>query len=371
MTSKLDLKAISTYSNHFSEKICDQFFAQKEKISGAEILNISAIEQVNVFSIRGLYENWRNTAQAFKSPFFDFENEKVKAALADFMNIVSQNIAVKKADFLPILTKATAETLTLALSPNEYYEGVLRDLPDFKCTKENANQIKKYIRINLPLIEKFTKNFDENDSIFTNHALSVMEVLTNEVELDDTNSILAQFSEIIPCEKGQFYKNKTDDTIEPKAETSSFFDEIVQKQNTNTTPETIVEKTVAKIVEIPDAKPIGKIEPTTLNEIYQSDLQTLNDHHSQSETKNLADLHQNAPVQNLSGSISLNQKFVFINKLFNGDSAAFNETLQILENCASTDEAINLLKYKYAPKYNWNLNSDEADELIDILRRKA
>jgi hypothetical protein len=76
-------------------------------------------------------------------------------------------------------------------------------------------------------------------------------------------------------------------------------------------------------------------------------------------------------VKNLAASISLNQKFVFINKLFNGDSNAFNDTLAILENCNNTDEAVNLLKYKYAPKYQWNLNSDEADELIEILKRKA
>ena len=371
MTNKLDLKAITDYSNQFSIKVCDTFFSQKEKIGGAEILNISPIEQVNVFTIKGLYENWKQTTEAFKSPFFDFESEKVKAALIDFMNIVSQNIAVKKSDFLPIITKATSDTLSVALNPKGYYDGILRDLPDFKCTKENIDQLKKYARINVSLIEKFGKNFDDNDSIYTNDALTILEGITNETELDDVEQILAQFSSIIPCEKNQFYKNNTATEVETKAETSSFFDDIIKTESSSIPAEKIISKPIETIAQIADVKPIEKAEPTTLNETYQSDLPTLNDQHVHAEGKNLADLHQNAPVQNLAASISLNQKFVFINKLFNGDSAAFNETLQILESCQSTDEAINLLKYKYAPKYQWNLNSDEADELIDILKRKA
>lgn len=371
MTNKLDLNAISEYSTQFSIKVCDAFFDQKEKIGGAEILNISPIEQVNVFTIKGLYENWKQTTEDFKSPFFDFENEKVKAALMDFMNIVSQNIAVKKVDFLPIITKATSDTLSIALNPNGYYDGILRDLPDFRCTKENFDQIKKYARINVPLIEKFAKNFDDNDSIFTNQALSLMEGIANETELDDVDQILAQFSAIIPCEKNQFYKNNVANEIETKAETISFFDDIIKTENASISTEKPITKPFEANIEKADIKPIEKAEPTTLNETYQSHLPTLNDQHGQTEGINLADLHQNAPIQNLAASISLNQKFVFINKLFNGDSSAYNETLQLLENCNTTEEAINLLKYKYAPKYQWNLNSDEADELIDILKRKA
>ncbi len=371
MTSKLDLKAISEYSNEFSHKIANEFFSNKDTITGGEILNISPIEQVNVFTVKSLFENWKATTEKFKSPYFDFENEKVKAALQDFMNIVSQNISVKKENLQPLLSKATAETLALTLNPQEYFDGILRDMPDFKCTKLDTDHIKKYIRINSGLVDSFSKKFEEKESVFTNQALNWMEELSNSITLDDTDVVISQFSTVLNCEKNQFYKNKSGlNDGGNKPESTSFFDTIAVPE-----AKEIVQKPIEikeeEIIEVAKNKIVEKEEPTNLNETYQTDQPTLNQHLTQNDNLNLADLHQNAPIKNMAGSISLNQKFVFINKLFNGDSAAFNETLLILENCKDTDEAINLLKYKYAPKYQWNLNSDEADELIDILKRKA
>jgi hypothetical protein len=371
MTSKLDLKAISEYSNEFSHKIANEFFSKKDTITGGEILNISPIEQVNVFTIKSLFENWKATTEKFKSPFFDFENEKMKAALQDFMNIVSQNISVKKENLQPLLSKATSETLALTLNPLEYFDGILRDMPDFKCTKDDTNQLKKYIRINANLVDSFSKKFGDEEAVFTNQALNWMEELANSGSLDDADVVISQFSTVLNCEKNQFYKNKSAiNGNESKEESTSFFDTIAAPEAKEEAQKPIEIKEV-KTVEVPNNKVVEKEEPSNLNETYQTDQPTLNQHLTQNDNLNLADMHQNAPIKDLASSISLNQKFVFINKLFNGDSAAYNETLHILENCKDTDEAINLLKYKYAPKYQWNLNSDEADELIDILKRKA
>jgi hypothetical protein len=371
MTSKLDLKAISDYSNAFSEKLCNDFFSKNEFISGEGILNLSSIDQVNTFTIKGLYENWKATNEKFTSPYFDFSSEKVKAALKDFMNIVSQNIAVKKADLQPLLSKATAETLALTLNPIEYFDGVLRDLPDFKCTKADLAIIKKYNRINANLVNNLIEKADNKDFIFTNQALNFLDEAINETKLDDKDQIINQFAQILNCNQFQFYKNKTQENIEAINESSSsFFDQLPNNEALKSSEiETSIGET--KIVENHIQTSQEKPEPATLNDTYQTNEPTLNDHLTQTDAKSLVDIHKNAPVKNLAASISLNQKFVFINKLFNGDSAAFNETLEILEQCTDTEEAINLLKYKYAPKYQWNLNSDEADELLDILKRKA
>jgi hypothetical protein len=370
MTNKLDLKAISEYSNAFSQKICNDFFSKNETISGEGILNITPIDQVNMFAIKGLYETWKATTEKFKSPYFDFSNEKVAKALKDFMNIVSQNIAVKKDDLLPLLSKATAETLAVTLNPIEYFDGVIRDLPDFKCTKTDLNLLKKYIRINNGVVDSFSSKFGNEEFLFTNQALNIMQEQVEIGPIDDKDIIIGQFDAVLSCDQYQFYKNKTRETTEEASPvSSSFFDKL-------STPESIIieEKTTNHNFQHTDIKEVKeevKEEPATLNDTYQTNQPTLNDQLSQTENPSLVDLHQNAPVKNLAASISLNQKFVFINKLFNGDSNAFNDTLAILENCNNTDEAVNLLKYKYAPKYQWNLNSDEADELIEILKRKA
>ena len=369
MTNKLDLKAIANYSNSFSIKICNEFFAQKEVITGSEILNLTAVDQLNMFIIKALFVNWKSASKNYRSPYFDFENEKVKEALQNFMNIASQHIAVKKADFLPLVSKATAETLVLALHPAEYFEGVLRDLPDFKCTSADLAQLKKYVRINTHILDGLSDKI-ENDSVFTNQALIWLSEISDNSNADDADMLLNQLSNTLECTKAQFFKNKTYTSEEGNhQENASFFDTISATQNEVKTP---AEPSKIEIkLEKPISEKIEKEAPTTLNEQFQTDKPTVNDHLKDNESKSIVDLHQNAPIQNLAGNISLNQRFVFINKLFNGDSTAYTETLQILENCSSTDEALNLLKYKYAAKYQWNLNSVEADELMDILKRKA
>lgn len=371
MTSKLDLKAISEYSNAYSQIICDNFFENKEVVTGNEILNITAVDQVNLFTIKALFENWKAATEKFKSPYFDFENEKVKEALQNFMNTASQFIAVKKIDFQPILTKATAETLALTLNPLEYFDGILRDLPNFKCTNTDLAVLKKYNRINSEILNGLSGKMGIEESAFTNQALNWLAELVDNTDLDDNNQIILQFSSTLFCEKIQFYKNKNNlESTESKLESRSFFDNISSTEVAEN--KVVISSKHKPVIEVKRVEVIAEKEaPSTLNETYQSDSPTVNDQLKQTDSPSLVDLHQNAPVKNLAEHISLNQKFVFINKLFNGDSAAFTETLYVLENCKNTDEAINLLKYKYAPKYQWSLNTDEADELIDILKRKA
>jgi hypothetical protein len=371
--TRLDLKAIGEYSQTYSQKICNDFYSDKDTISGGEILNISSVDQVNLFALKALFENWKTTTENFKSPYFDFENEKVKAALKDFMNITSQHIAVKKADFMPILKKATADTIVLTLSPKDYFEETFRELPDFKCTKADLQLLKKYTRINASILDGFAEKLGDEPSVFTNQALNWLTELADSQQNDDADLILQQFNNFVALDKNQFLKDKNTEAVnENEAEQSSFFDSISMPESKPAfaKPEPIIAAELA--VKEPVAEDKLKVEEAvTLNDQYQSNHSNLNEHFKGNEAnQTLADRHINSPIKNLAGSISLNQKFVFINKLFNGDSAVYNETIEILEKCQSNEEAINLLKYKYAPKYHWNLNSDEADELIDILKRK-
>lgn len=368
--TRLDLKAIGEYSQAFSQKLCNDFFLNKDTISGAEILNISTVDQVNLFAIKDLFETWKATTENFKSPYFDFENEKVKAALKDFMNVTSQHIAVKKADFFPILTKAVADTLTITLNPADYFDAAFRNLPDFKCTKNDLASMQKYTRINASILEEFAQKLGDESSVFTNVALKWLEEIAQNSSFDNVEAILDQFNNKLGLSKNQFYKNnKIDEPSVKENENTSFFDNISKPE----AKEIEINQEIVTLSNEPELPVASKEEEgvATFNDQYQSNKPKLNDHlKSDDQNLTLADLHKNTPIKNISGSISLNQKFVFINKLFSGDSAAYNETIDILEKCKDSDEALNLLKYKYAPKYQWNLNSDEADELMDILKRK-
>ncbi len=93
----------------------------------------------------------------------------------------------------------------------------------------------------------------------------------------------------------------------------------------------------------------------------------LNDILSHDQRETLADQHQNARIKNIRKHLSINQRFMFINALFQGDEQAFDRTLEHLETVSSSDEAISFLTHKYT---NWDESSEEVQEFLQIVHRR-
>ncbi len=356
MSSTLNTKEIENYAREFAEKILAG--KPQKAYSGNDILNLSATEQVNVFVIKSLFEKWQASMEALKSPYFDFEHEKVQQALKSYMNTVSQYILVEAEHLKPLLSSAVSDTLKLCLAPQEYLQAELDK------GQTTADTILKYSRVHHEFLQA---------------AISAGTDAPAHTELSDTEPVLQSMAAVLPFAIEKFVTKETVETpasenTEPE---SSFFDKLHGRTSQVTqTPAVskaeVVEKKSPVEIEKPKIKIKAEVtekqEATLLHEQYLSTAPTMNDALRENSTS-LADLHQHSPIKDLSATISLNQKFIFINQLFNGDSQAYQETLNVLGTCSNADEAINLLKYRYAPKYKWNLNSDEADELLDIVRR--
>ena len=52
MTNKWNTAEIKNYSNAFSKTICEEFYMAKETISGAEILSLTEVKQLNLFILK-------------------------------------------------------------------------------------------------------------------------------------------------------------------------------------------------------------------------------------------------------------------------------------------------------------------------------
>ncbi len=87
-------------------------------------------------------------------------------------------------------------------------------------------------------------------------------------------------------------------------------------------------------------------------------------------TESVAETFTHAPIETVGRSISLNQKFRFINQLFSGNTAAYNQAIAELDTLNNYGQALDLIQYRYASQYSWDMNSDEVNELIDILKRR-
>lgn len=97
---------------------------------------------------------------------------------------------------------------------------------------------------------------------------------------------------------------------------------------------------------------------------------TLNDRLSTSEGNSLADVHQRSRIDSLKGSMTLNQRFSFLNSLFGGDLAGFEEALSQAEQCGSFDQARDLLETRYGGKHNWHLRTEDVKEFMGLVKRR-
>ena len=74
-----------------------------------------------------------------------------------------------------------------------------------------------------------------------------------------------------------------------------------------------------------------------------------------------------APVRDIRSAISLNDRVLFINRLFDEDPVCFQETLNALNQMATLDEAVS---YLVSVHPSWNLESELVYRFMMALRRK-
>ena len=73
------------------------------------------------------------------------------------------------------------------------------------------------------------------------------------------------------------------------------------------------------------------------------------------------------PVRDIRSAISLNDRILFINYLFNEDPMSFQETLTALNSMTSFDDAVNLVVARHP---EWDLESDTVYRFMMALRRR-
>lgn len=415
MSNKLNLSAVERYSKAYAARVCDEFFAQNNTISGKQILSLCNVQQVNLLTIRALFEKWQGDAQRLRSPYFDFTASEVQQALKTFMNTVSQFISVKREHFEPLLVDSVGETLVLILEPQTFYKELMRDLPNFRFTQENVTPLAKYIQINKQVLPGLVEKLNGKEFVFANQAMTWIEEMP--INAENPEKYLSLFSQkvAIPDELVSAKPVPIPETVNNTSSSASFFDlELskpmveekpytpppvvipepkVQEYNAYVEPpryvetprqepvrEVVVERPVAifeqklgsvtsKVNEsVYEKAPVRETEDMRLNERLASEQKSLNDYTKAGRT--ILDHHQNNRIEGINSAISLNQRFLFTNNLFGGNIQAFSNALDEIELCKDFSEAKELILKKYVPRYLWDITGAEAEEFIEIVKRR-
>ncbi|WP_266362994.1 hypothetical protein [Tellurirhabdus rosea] len=406
MSTKFNTSSLTEYSKTYARRLAGDFFANHTIISGAELLRLSPIGQVNLFVVSALYDKWKADAEKFRSPYFDFENPEVRHALQAFMNTVSQHISVRREHLEPLLAEAVKRTLTLLFDPHHYFDEALRNQPDFQFSAEAAKQLTRYTQINKFVPQVLEERMKGKEFIYVNHALNLLdEILTQRGrELEKPDKYIALFSEKAPLDPAILLRKVPYDPHTPQQPANpasrSFFE---LDLDTPAAPEAEARPTPTPALE-PEPAPLtppAPAAPVTNGSVHfienghaeepsapsfgagpATGLETRHDFHVPSTVAEspepprtdapptIGEKFYRAPIESLSKSISLNQKFMFINQLFNGNAGSYNQAIEELDRASTYEQARDLISYRYAAQYMWDMSSDEVAALIEILRRR-
>lgn len=196
MQRKLNDEFIREYSEEFSEKISQPYFASHQSINGKDILNFTPSRQVNLFVLKILFRKWQEEMKQLESPYFNYKSTEVRKAMVQFMNILSQHIEVDQDHLKPMLEEAVADTILLAADPGAYLMFEFEDKDISVINEKISKPIYKYIKLHKDLIGEF---FEENEGASLDDFIDAAEDSFVDI---DTEDIIAQelksLSEVIP-----------------------------------------------------------------------------------------------------------------------------------------------------------------------------
>lgn len=372
MPDNLNSIALNQYSARFTTTVLNEVYRSQDVITGAGLLKLTPVRQVNLGILNRLFEEWKNNAEAFRSPYFDFSNEEVKSALEEFMNTASQHIAVKRADLEPLLSDSVKESLKLLLTPANYFEDKIRAVADAEFTHTKAEQLVKYTHIHRGVAEALLGRLTDSgsDSVYQTQAVSwLYEFKDNADLIDDTEQHLIQFAEVFPINISELQIQEAGKPVAaPQAQPhkhESFFDSAFSQLEPSTA------RPVAPRAE-PASAVIGEIVAKA-NTVQSPERDSLNNRFKVEIPKPTEDKSYGTvplKVENIAGSIPLGQRFMFVNQLFDRNSEHFDKAIYELDRVKSFEEAENLIWHRYASKYAWDVNGEAVTALLAIVKRK-
>lgn len=322
MESKINISAIELYCRKAVRPILEKHFTTSS-LSGKQIINFCEIEQVNYFTLYLLFEKWKEETSKLESPYFDFQNEEVKQGLETFMNILSQHISIKKEDFAPLVLQSMFNTLFFALSPIPFLEQKFIAIDKKYSETELANLI-KYLRIHPSL----TAYLRANSSSFSGKSgKEIIQIVKEEFDVRSVSptegaSILPLFDSLLPVQLSDFQYQETNGTSSSPAEVT----------------------TASKPVVVEIAAKVPKTTPMHLH------------------TKN--------KILDIRSAMNINQRFMFIKELFKGNEQMFQQAMETANGSENYETAVNTLIDLYAQRFNWEIDSEQVNELFDLIGRK-
>lgn len=424
MQDKYSLAKCEQYGRRLASRLCQQYFGPQPDatLDGPALLKLTPVRQLNLLVVRQLLGRWQQEAQQLRSPYFSFEAEPVRAALTQFMNVLSRHIRLDRAALEPLLAQAAADTLLLATDPAQAFERLLLPAAG-EDTDEPVPlaQLRDSLRY-LDQDQAYYQGFV--DGLPTSNAPLGREFLAQRFAgyqakrpqpVDAVPRLVAAFSALLPLTEADLWGDGPAKPAPPSAAlpgttptpTSGPEASVAPAKPAPTPPMPVpaakapasaVTPTPAVAASAPAAPTPGPAptpaqpRPTPPPALATSEALDAESpvplyeklKATQAATPHLADtLRHSAPpgavplaergapkVVSLREAISINQRFSFINELFNGENVDYHAATQHLDTLPTADAAMAYVRQELGQKYDWSRKEEHVGKLLKLIERK-
>jgi hypothetical protein len=365
MDEKISLEAIALYGDKYSEKVVKSYFSGKDRISGSEILSFCDIKQVNLFIIKELFKSWKEEQKKIKSPYFNYDNEEVKEAWENLMNLLSKNISIDQAHFQPLVKKAVSQTLLAIFDPYDFFSMIITGKNN-KLEIASFREEIKYLKVNRAPLERMLQTLEEKNltEISGNEAFGILDRILEEVNFnpEDIEHYIEKFSSIVPLDPNFFFVSKTPEPSSTLPLRPSFEQNVPKPFPKEEEP---VKIDVEKNHELAQPKPVTN----EVNYSYAPSAKTvpsINEKHTREPRPTVAENFQR--IKKIKDSLTINQKFMFTKVLFHGDFELFTKAVDRLDQLDTLPAAIKYIEEEHAS--TWDRESEEFHEFMELVEKR-
>jgi len=219
----------------------------------------------------------------------------------------------------------------------------------------NRQQIEHEITGLLEKMKHHSNNSDTNDTEGLNA------LLNDARELYEQVIVLKALNE-----QPQEEEEEEEPVIEPvsiqEQESSSTVDEDSQLNEPEVTLSTDENEASNPDLFSNDSEPESKAEESesTVNDLAAS----------QHEPPSVAVQLENKSINDLESAIGVNEKFLFINELFQGNADEYGQAMIKLNQCSNISEAESIVKDELHSKYNWEPDNKAPEILLGLLAKR-
>lgn len=127
------------------------------------------------------------------------------------------------------------------------------------------------------------------------------------------------------------------------------------------------EEKVEPVIKVEAKKQPKETDPGILADKYKGSKHFMDEKlHKTHNPSDVSARMQLKPLEDINKAIGINDRFLFINELFQGDSNLYKKTLDRLNNAANFNDAFNYIN----DHLDWDMENEHVQKILDLIRRK-